>query len=67
MSSLSIGPGCTSQAAGRTALDLSNAEIRSSFMLNGPSSMGPCGRAERGSTAPSHCAAPGSAIPNASR
>ena len=40
MSSLSIGPACTLRAAGRTALDLSNAEVRSSFMLNGTTVQG---------------------------
>ncbi len=40
LSSLSIGPGCTLRAAGRTALDLSNAEVRSSFMLNGTTVQG---------------------------
>ena len=35
LSALSIGAGCSLRAAGRTALDLSNAELRSTLMLNG--------------------------------
>ena len=35
LSTLSIGAGCSLHAAGRTALDLSNAGLRSTLMLNG--------------------------------
>jgi hypothetical protein len=40
MSSLTIGDACSLRAAGRTALDLSTAEIRSSLTLNGTTVLG---------------------------
>lgn len=40
MSSLAIGDACSLRAAGRTALDLSTAEVRSSFTLNGATVQG---------------------------
>ena len=35
LSTLSVGPDCTLRAGGRTALDLSNAELRSTLMMTG--------------------------------
>ncbi len=35
LSSLSVGPDCSLKAGGRTALDLSNAELRSTLMMGG--------------------------------
>jgi hypothetical protein len=40
LSTLSVGPDCTLQAPGRTALDLSNAELRSTLMMSGVSVAG---------------------------
>jgi|SRR5450755_605646 hypothetical protein len=40
MSSLAIGDACSLRAPGRTALDLSTAEVRSSFTLNGATVQG---------------------------
>jgi hypothetical protein len=40
LSTLSVGPECTLRAGGRTALDLSNAELRSTVMMTGVSVVG---------------------------